>query len=146
MEHMNGFQGRVYLIRSNHQQVMARVGDSKGTIFLRDKLDQILDRACLKHSYTDRTCNTTERKAASAKKAGLDILVRQHADICGTQARCLAELVRASFHNITCMLMWGVRNMELNSVGGQHVEPYHMSSHFNRGVVDMGEVISHGYP
>lgn len=46
---------------------------------------------------------TTEQKAASAQRTGLQVAVRQHDDMSGGQAKGLAGVVRHSFHNIKTM-------------------------------------------
>lgn len=145
MEHRSGCQGRIYPNLAFHPKLMEQVGDSTVHYFLRETFYHFLGQKCLKQGFTDRTYKTIERNTVFAKKAGLDILVRQHDDISGTPARGLAEAARASFHNNNCMLCWNVWNMELNFVCGKHAGHYHMSSHLNRGVLNMVEPIAHGY-
>lgn len=128
VDHMHSFQGRIYLSLSYHPKFMEQCCDSNDPYVLRDKHHRVLDRTALQQVFMGRTHNTTGRTAVSAKTAGLEVLAHPRDDVSCTQSRLLADMSRASVHNIKYMLIWNVYNMELNCVRGQQVAPYHMSS------------------
>lgn len=93
----------------------------------------------------DYDYTTTEQKAASAQRAGLEVVVRHHDDMSGRQAKGLADVVRNSFLNNNKSLSWTSWHMALNYARGQHVEFYHMSSYYKSGVLDFIDTRHHGY-
>lgn len=61
-----------------------------------------------------------------------------------SQARGVAFAVRGMCHHIKCMLVWDVHNMELMQVRCKPVDPYHLTSYFVCGYLDVLDIVSNG--
>lgn len=120
MERLNGEQGRIYLNLSFHPTILKQMGDSRDPRLLRDKMVEFLDHQALKHGFHDFYYKATEPQTASANRAGLQTIVRQHDALQESQAKGLAYMARSTFHNLKRALGWSVCCMEKRSTRTTH--------------------------